>query len=203
MTADADSVAWANTVITEAGPDLLRYLARRADQQDVPDLLNDTLRVLWERRADLPRAPGEARMWAFGVARNTLRNHRHSYTNRARLAAALRSVVLFDGDADRRSLDPADAAEGSEKHADVRAALGMLRESDRELVTLVHWDGSTLTQAATLIGMNPSTARTRYARAKERLASRLEQHKPLPSAKRTSTVRDLSAQPGPPESAAS
>lgn len=114
VTADADSVAWANTVITDVGHDLLRYLARRADQQDVPDLLNDTLRVLWERRTDLPNALGEARMWAFGVARNTLRKHRHSYTKRARIAAALRSVVLFVGDADRLSIDPADAAEGSE-----------------------------------------------------------------------------------------
>lgn len=44
---------------------------------------------------------------------------------------------------------------------------------------MVHWDDFTLAQAAALIGMNPSTARTRYARAKERLAAQLEQHKPL------------------------
>lgn len=79
----------------------------------------------------------------------------------------------------------------------------MLRESDRELVTLVHWDGLTLAQAASLIGMNPSTARTRYARAKERLASRLEQHRPPPSAQRTPILGDVPPRPGPPESAAS
>jgi len=38
----------------------------------------------------------------------------------------------------------------------------------------VHWDDFTLAQAATLIGMNASTARTRYVRAKERLAAQLD-----------------------------
>lgn len=171
---DADAT-WATTVIETIGVDLLRYLARRTAQEDVPDLLNDTLSVVWERRADLPRSSPDARMWAFGVARNTLRKHRHNHSKRTRLTEALRSVSHTSP----HPIDPADAVEGRETQADVRAALDRLRESDRELITMVHWDDFTLAQAAALIGMNPSTARTRYARAKQRLAAQLEQHKPL------------------------
>ncbi|QBR88674.1 hypothetical protein E4V99_15300 [Microbacterium sp. dk485] len=82
-THEADA-KWATTVIEDIGVDLLRYLARRTAQEDVPDLLNDTLSVVWERRADLPRSSPEARMWAFGVARNTLRKHRHTHSKRTR-----------------------------------------------------------------------------------------------------------------------
>lgn len=63
---DADA-KWATTVIETIRVDLLRYLARCTAQEDVPDLLNDTLSVVWERRADLPRSSPDARMWAFGM----------------------------------------------------------------------------------------------------------------------------------------
>jgi RNA polymerase sigma-70 factor (ECF subfamily) len=178
VTADQVTARWANAVIEDVGVDLLRYLVRRAPQEDVPDLLNDTLSVVWERRGALPETPTEARMWAFGVARNTLRKHRHNHSKRTRLAEALRSVIRSGGHASSHALDPADAMESHERHADVRAALGTLHESDRELITLIHWDDFTLAQAAALTGMNPSTARTRYARAKKRLAAHLEQHRP-------------------------
>lgn len=194
MTFDADA-EWATTVITDIGADLLRYLARRADRQDVPDLLNDTLAVVWERRADFPKTSIEARMWAFGVARNKLRKHRHNHSKRARLTEALRSVIRSGGHNSHRAPDPADAAEGRERHADVRAALGMLRESDRELVALVHWDDFTLAEAASLMGINPSTARTRYARAKERLAAQLEQHRPHSPPRRQPFLGDARVQP--------
>ena len=179
MTTVDVNAGWANTVIQDVGVDLLRYLARRAAAEDVPDLLNDTLSVVWQRRADLPKTSIDARMWAFGVARNTLRKHRHNHFKRTRLTEALRSVIRSGGYTSPHPPDPADTVEGREMHADVRAALRTLRQSDRELITLVHWDDFTLAQAAALIGMNPSTARTRYARAKERLAAQLEQHRPL------------------------
>jgi RNA polymerase sigma-70 factor (ECF subfamily) len=179
VTADDIDAKWANAVIEDIGVDLLRYLARRAAEEDVPDLLNDTLSVVWARRADLPRTAIDARMWAFGVARNSLRKHRRNHARRARLTEALGSVIRSGGHTSSRVPDPADAVEGRESRAEVRAALATLRERDRELITLVHWDDFTLAQAAALTGMNASTARTRYARAKARLADQLEQHRPV------------------------
>lgn len=176
MTAEDWDARRATTFIEGTGVDLLRYIARRATVEDVHDILHDTLTVVWERRNVLPRDLVEARMWAFGVARNTLKKYRRNQTKQSRLTDTLRSIARLVPDP-THTIDPADALVGHEEHADVRAAISMLRESDRELITLVHWDDFTLAQAAALLGMNPSTARTRYARAKERLAAQLAQHR--------------------------
>lgn len=50
------------------------------------------------------------------------------------------------------------------------------RRLPAELIALVHWDGFALVDAAALLRINPSTVRTRYARAKDRLATRLARH---------------------------
>ena len=56
---------------------------------------------------------------------------------------------------------------------EVRDAVDRLPEELGELVRLVHWDGFTVTEAATLLGLNASTGRSRYARAKELLRESL------------------------------
>ncbi|MFD0791891.1 RNA polymerase sigma factor [Microbacterium insulae] len=53
--------------------------------------------------------------------------------------------------------------------ADVRSAVRSLDMKSGELVTLVRWDGFSIAAAARLLGMNESTARTRYQRALQRL----------------------------------
>ena len=59
----------------------------------------------------------------------------------------------------------------------VRRRLAMadrLRGDDmRELVTLVHWDGFGIAEAGQILGIGASTARSRYARARERLTAEL------------------------------
>lgn len=174
MTADAEdtSEGWATTVVESNGDDLFRYFARRA-AEEAPDLLNETLAVVWERRARLPRDPVEARMWSFGVARNMLRRHQRGGTKQARLVERLRleGEVLAT-----HTTDPAQTTEEHEREADVRAAIRALRPTEREIVILVHWDGFTIAEAAELLGLNRSTARTRYGRAKGRLAAHLTQH---------------------------
>ncbi|MEV5040640.1 RNA polymerase sigma factor [Microbacterium sp. LMI1x-1-1.1] len=43
----------------------------------------------------------------------------------------------------------------------------------RGLIELVYWEGLTLAQAAAVVGIPASTARSRYAKAKERLRDAL------------------------------
>ena len=38
---------------------------------------------------------------------------------------------------------------------------------------LIHWDGFTIVEAAEILGLNPSTARSRYAAARELLRDAL------------------------------
>ncbi|WP_449372762.1 RNA polymerase sigma factor [Arthrobacter psychrolactophilus] len=47
--------------------------------------------------------------------------------------------------------------------------LGQLSPKDRELVTLIIWDGFGVGEAGQILGLSPSTARSRYSRAKEKL----------------------------------
>lgn len=55
----------------------------------------------------------------------------------------------------------------------VRDAVLRLNAAQRELVMLIHWDGFTIVEAAELLGLNSSTARGRYAAARETLKDAL------------------------------
>lgn len=101
-------------------------------------------------------------MWLFVVARRTLANHRRSTVRTGDLTARLRGVL-----ATAVERGPASTEDGLDG---VRDAVAALPARQQELVRLVHWDGFSLTEAAELTGMRPSTARTHYARARERLA---------------------------------
>ena len=60
------------------------------------------------------------------------------------------------------------APDAGEAHA-VRDAVLRLPAPQRELVMLVHWDGFTIAEAAEILRVNASTARSRYAAAKATL----------------------------------
>lgn len=145
-------------------PALLGYIARRVRRHDAaPEVLNDTLLVAWQKRGRMPSDPQRARMWLFVTARNCIRNHERSANRRAAHEAPL-------GELAEAITVNTDAAA-----AEVRALVLALPPKYRELVVLVHWDGFPLVEAAELLHMSASTARTRYARARERLRSAIEE----------------------------
>lgn len=174
--APADDTAAVETIRAN-GADLLAYLARRTfSPEDAADVFGNVLVVIWSKRRDLPTAAEEARMWSFGIARNALRDYRRRGIRQSALADALRADLI-----DRLTLehdaDPAEIAHRTRRSEDVRSAVARLPTRDRELIMLVHWDGFALAQAAALLGVNASTARTRYARARRRLAAELADHR--------------------------
>lgn len=153
-----------HAVVGDASGAVLGYLTRRVDSpEDAADLLGETLLVAWRRKNDLPADDERARMWLFGVAKGLLANYHRGVFRRNALAARLRGEL--DAVAAQHP-DPADAAE-------IRAAVNDLPDDQRELVMLVHWDGFSIAEAAALLEVNPSTARTRYARARTELARAL------------------------------
>lgn len=138
------------------GADLVKYIARRTvNRSDIGDLFHDVLLVAWRRWPHAPTEPGGARMWLFVIARNVLSNARRRHMRHAE--------VTFDRDA--FAVD----APNTDEALDVRRAVLALAPRYRELVMLVHWDGFTVTEAATVLGIAPSTARTRHSRALGRL----------------------------------
>jgi RNA polymerase sigma-70 factor (ECF subfamily) len=143
--------------------DLLAYFERRVTEPaEAADLLAETMMSAWRRADAMPAEPEQARMWLFVVARNTLANADRSERRRWRLANKLRLL-----------LQPRDAPSADEGW-EVRDAVDRLAPELRELIRLIHWDGFTAAEAADVLGISASTARGRYARAKEQLRAQLD-----------------------------
>lgn len=149
--------------LAELATPLLRYFARRtATQMDAEDCLAEALLVLWRRRGDVPANADELRPYAFGVARLVLQNHVRSTQRRNTLQAALIREVRIDY---HRGPTDADLL--------VRQMLAALSDSDRELITLVHWDGLSVVDAGASMGLRSAAAHKRHARAMQRLRTML------------------------------
>ncbi|MFT4230102.1 MAG: RNA polymerase sigma factor [Microbacterium sp.] len=151
------------SVLEASARDLLRYLERRVGPDDASDALSETMTVAWRRQTSLPVDDGEARLWLFGVARNVVLNVRRGQRRRSALADRLRGAV-----------DPREAAPApSDVDLDVRLALERIDPDLAELLRLVHWDGFSIAEAAGVLGIPASTARSRYQRAKREVGALL------------------------------
>ncbi|MHA6668780.1 RNA polymerase sigma factor [Homoserinimonas sp. A447] len=151
---------------------LLRFFSRRVEQpEDAADLLGETLLAVWRRARSIPGDDAGARMWMYGIANNVLANHRRSRVRQFALADKLRSDLAHrvgggDGQAGGAEADLLEH---------VRGLIADLDPRERDLVSLVHWEGFSIIEAAKILQLNPSTARTRYSRARARLRDALRE----------------------------
>jgi len=159
----ASDKAAVRAAVDATSKDLLNYLVRRVPSaEDAADLYGQTMLIAWEKITKFPREPERQRMWLFVIAANTLSNHRRSSQRRLVLADRLREVVA--------ATEMSPPVEGAYA---VRDAVLRLHEAQRELVMLIHWDGFNIVEAAEILGLNPSTARSRYAAARQTLRKAL------------------------------
>ncbi len=68
---------------------------------------------------------------------------------------------------------PASRVDRTERHHLLRTALAALPESDRQILTLRHFDGYGNGECAAILNIDPKAASIRYVRALERLQARL------------------------------
>lgn len=138
------------------------YALRRGGAARADDVVAEVFVVCWQRFEDVPDEPLP---WLLGVARRVLSTQRrggpHGAAPRERPAA---EPPLGPGGREA----PAPAVD----HA-LWGALARLRESDRDLLTLIAWEGLSPLQAAVVLGVKPSTARVRLLRARWRLTREL------------------------------
>ncbi|MFG3441911.1 RNA polymerase sigma factor [Nonomuraea sp. NPDC047897] len=143
-------------------PAVAAYVRRRTDApDDIADVIAETFTTAWRRLDDVP-AGDEARLWLYGVARRTLANHYRSEERRSALAVRLREELATSAvpvaDPDR------DAA---------HRAFRRLSPQDRELLSLVGWEGLSTPEIARVLGCSRGAVRLRLHRARKRLAREL------------------------------
>jgi RNA polymerase sigma-70 factor (ECF subfamily) len=141
--------------------DVLRYFVRRLDiRADAADLVAETLLVAWRRLDEVPDT--QILPWLYGVARRVLSNHRRGETRRHGLADRLRD--------DLRTVvpDPQPVA------VEAAEAFRQLSDADREVLSLVAWEGLDSTQLAAVLDCSRNTAMVRLHRARRRLERLLD-----------------------------
>ena len=144
-------------------PDLLAYVRRRTGSpDDAADAIAETFTTAWRRVSDIPEG-NEARLWLYGVARRILANKHRDETRRTALAVRLRAELtvwsenLVEDDPDG-----------------VRQAFMRLRPDDRELLSLISWEGLSCEEIAKVLGCSHGAVRLRLHRARKRLARELD-----------------------------
>jgi RNA polymerase sigma-70 factor (ECF subfamily) len=159
-------------------PAVFQYLARRAKPTAAEDLLSEVfVAALSASSRVTAHDSGSALPWLYGIAQNVLRAHYRR--QQAAPARGLPGDPGMDWDAVDERLD-AGAQRGQ-----LRAALAGLPEADRELLLLLGWEGLTLPEAATALGITPGAARVRLHRARKRAHKALDQLLGIPGAVRS------------------
>ena len=141
------------------------YVLRRVrDPQDAAEAIAETFTTLWRRFDACPHGE-ELRPWLFGVARRVIANQRRGERRRSALAERLAlnvDVAAFE------AFRPAEPASG------LARAFASLSDADRELLSLVAWEGLSRDELATALGTSRAVIRLRLHRARRRLHDALE-----------------------------
>lgn len=140
------------------------YALRRVrEQEDAAEVIAETFATLWRRFDSCPQG-AELRPWLFGVARRVLANQRRGERRRTALGERLAANV------DHAALE---SIRPEETGGELARAFATLSESDRELLSLVAWEGLTREELAVALGTSRAVVRLRLYRAGKRLRSAL------------------------------
>lgn len=148
------------------------YTLRRVRHpDDAAEAIAETFATLWRRLDACPQG-AELRPWLFGVARRVIANQHRG--NRRRTALGERLAA---------SVDPAaiEATGAREDTSALARAFATLKESDRELLSLVAWEGLTTEELTVALGTNRATVRLRLHRARRRLREALDRNADAPA----------------------
>lgn len=151
-----------NTLMTQAYPRVLRFLMRRAhDQELARDLTQETLWLASQRLAQLTAA-ASFEPWLLRIARNT----HYESRDQPRFRRPLSLNWLIDQADDEDMLG--DLNEEIESYAEreaVRQALAILTPSQREVMLLSRVDGYSGAEVAVILGITPPAGYQRLHRA--------------------------------------
>jgi RNA polymerase sigma-70 factor (ECF subfamily) len=151
-------------VFDEHGSSVFAYLLRRTNREDAEDLLSETFLTFW-RKYGGHQMPAEPLPFLLAIARRLLANQRRAEARRS----ALKDRIAREPAPELADLPDQLAGTG------VLEALAQLSEPDREVLLLDAWEQLSGPEAARVLGCREGTYRQRLRRARERMASLMEQ----------------------------
>ncbi len=150
-------------LFTEHGRAVYAFARRRADAADADEVVSETFLVAWRRLDDVP---DPARPWLLAVARRCLANVQRGARRQSAVRLRLAGTAA-----------PTAAAPDTDDPAHIASLLDRLSPAERDVVTLLAWDGLTPDEAAVVLGCSRAAVYLRLHRARRRLARELP-HRP-------------------------
>ena len=140
---------------------VVRYARAHVLPDDVEDVVAETFVVAWRRLGEVPEF---GLPWLLGVARGVSANARRSRRRQGALHDRL--IALGEGQVHGPPEDSWPLLEDDRTVAALRA----LSDADRELLTLLAWDGLSQAEAAEAMGCSRGALKVRLHRARRRFA---------------------------------
>ena len=165
-------------------PAVVRYARRRVLPAEVDEVVAETFVVAWRRLDDVPE---HALPWLLGVARGVSANVRRTARRRDALTDRLIAQVP--------SAEAAELPTDGGLSAEVMTALEALRPEDRELLTLLAWDGLTREEAARALDVSRATLAVRLHRVRRRMAALLAEFPAPPGPQTAPSLLSQTGQP--------
>ena len=146
------------------GPLVMSYLSRYVPQPDIEDVMQRVFYEVWRVR-DRFDPDQSLRGWVLGIARKRAIDH---LRKRRDIVIPIESMREITGEDGREIADRLVWAD------EVRTALNLLPDMQREVIELAYFDQYTQREIATALDVPLGTVKTRTARGLQRLAGMLE-----------------------------
>lgn len=154
----AGDAEWFSASVREHSTAIVKYFARRAPHQDAEDLASEVFVTAWRRRSDVPR--DAVLPWLYTTAGFVLANYRR------KLVDVPIGDVPESSAAPRVGSDPELTAIVDD---DLRTALSLVGERDRQILLLNAWEGLDGVELAQVLEISRSGADAALSRARKRL----------------------------------
>jgi RNA polymerase sigma-70 factor (ECF subfamily) len=163
--AEALAAARFEAIFRSCYPRVLAYVLRRCEGREVAEeVVSETFLIAWRR---LEAVPLEPLPWLLGTARKVLGHRRRSERRRAAhlTVSSLEGVEVTD--------PGTPVAERLARRESLAAAFAALPDRDREILTLVAWEGLSPREGARVLGCSAAAFSLRLHRARRRLSKEL------------------------------
>lgn len=142
------------------------YCLRRLPAEDAHDATAEVFLVAWRRIDTVPEGD-EARLWLFGVARNTVRTFERATRRVIRLRTRLGGLAITS------VAGPETQVVASLEYQRMMAAIDQLSRNDQEVLRLRLWEELSIPEVAAVLDCSEKAASKRYLRALARLDRRV------------------------------